>query len=105
MGRQLSVLVAYASSDVSTWGVAESIAAPLRQPGAWVGLRPGVATRAYRVFFGPLDLNKLGTTERSVTKMPSRALLSEDDLSDQPDVHTWATEITQALEPARAVPP
>jgi hypothetical protein len=68
-----------------------------------VDLRPVVASRDHRVFLSPLDLNKLGRTERSVTKMPSWALLSEDDFSDQSDVHTWATGITQALEPARAV--
>lgn len=67
-------------------------------------LRPVVAPRDHRVFFGALYLNKLGSTQRSATRMPSREPLPEDDFSDQPDIHTWATGITQALEAAQAAP-
>jgi menaquinone-dependent protoporphyrinogen oxidase len=69
------------------------------EPKVIVKFRSAIAPRDHRVFFGALDLSKLGIAERAVTKMPlSRDLFSEGDFRDQADIRAWATGIAQALD-------
>ncbi|HUK68597.1 MAG TPA: flavodoxin domain-containing protein [Streptosporangiaceae bacterium] len=62
-----------------------------------------IAPRGHRVFFGALDLSKLGAAERVVTKLLARQdLVSEGDFRDQVDICAWATGIAQALDATQA---
>jgi menaquinone-dependent protoporphyrinogen oxidase len=61
--------------------------------------RSAIAPRGHRVFFGALDLSKLGFAGRMVAKMPaSRELFAEGDFRDQADIRAWATGIAESLQ-------
>jgi menaquinone-dependent protoporphyrinogen oxidase len=60
--------------------------------------RAAIAPRDHRVFFGALDLGKLGFAERMLTKMPaSKELFAEGDFRDQAAIRAWATGIAEEL--------
>jgi len=61
-------------------------------------LRKAVNPRNHRVFFGALDINKLGFGYRVVFKMPAvRESLSEGDFRDWKEIEVWASAIAQEL--------
>ncbi len=65
--------------------------------------RSAIAPREHRVFFGALDLSKLGAAERVIAKLLAKQdLVSEGDFRDQVDIRTWATGIAQALDATQA---
>ena len=65
--------------------------------------RSAIAPRGHRVFFGALDLSKLGKAERMLTKIPAgKDLFVEGDFRDQAEIRAWATGIGEALDAARA---
>lgn len=66
------------------------------------GLRAAIAPRDHRVFFGALDRNTFGLTEKLISALPAgRNLLQEGDFRDWDDIDAWAASIAQAL----ATPP
>jgi menaquinone-dependent protoporphyrinogen oxidase len=58
-----------------------------------------VNARDHHVFFGALDHNKFGVTERLLWALPaSRSLFIEGDFRDWVDVETWAAGISDQLQ-------
>jgi menaquinone-dependent protoporphyrinogen oxidase len=75
----------------------------IAEPKKITEFRSAISPRDHRVFFGALDLSKLGITERSLSKMPAgRELFAEGDFRDQADIRAWATGIAQDLEAREA---
>ena len=73
------------------------------EPKVIAKFRPAIAPRGHRVFFGALDLSKLGPAERLVTKLLAwQDLVSEGNFRDQADICAWATGIAQALDATQA---
>ncbi|MGA2199646.1 MAG: flavodoxin domain-containing protein [Nitrososphaerales archaeon] len=61
-------------------------------------LREAVNPRSHHVFFGKLDINKLGLGYRVVFKMPAvREGLSEGDFRDWKEIEEWTSGIGQEL--------
>jgi menaquinone-dependent protoporphyrinogen oxidase len=61
-------------------------------------LRTTISPRDHRVFFGALDLAKLGFRDRAIRTLPAgRALLPEGDFRDWRDVDAWADSIAGEL--------
>ena len=64
-------------------------------------LREAVNPRNHKIFFGALDVNKLGLGYRAVLKLPAvRESLSEGDFRDWKEIEIWASGIAQELGPS-----
>ena len=57
-----------------------------------------IGPRGHRVFFGALDPDKLGFSERAVRKLPAaRTMLPEGDFRDWTEIDAWASGIANDL--------
>jgi menaquinone-dependent protoporphyrinogen oxidase len=68
------------------------------EPKEFAEFRASVHPRGERVFFGALDLHKLGFRDGLVAKLPAgKELLPEGDFRDWAAIDAWADEIGQEL--------
>jgi menaquinone-dependent protoporphyrinogen oxidase len=57
-----------------------------------------IGPKGHRVFFGALDPDKLGFSERAIRKLPAaRTMLPEGDFRDWTEIDTWASNIAHDL--------
>jgi menaquinone-dependent protoporphyrinogen oxidase len=57
-----------------------------------------IGPKGHRVFFGALDPDKLGFSERAIRKLPAaRTMLPEGDIRDWTEIDTWASNIAHDL--------
>jgi menaquinone-dependent protoporphyrinogen oxidase len=70
--------------------------AVVAEPTEIAEFREAIAPREHRVFFGALDVGKLGISQRLLRKLPAaRALLPEGDFRDWAEVEAWAGAIAR----------
>ena len=57
-----------------------------------------IEPKGHRVFFGALDPDKLGFSERAIRKLPAaRTMLPEGDFRDWTEIDAWASGIAHDL--------
>ena len=57
-----------------------------------------IGPKGHRVFFGALDPDKLGLSERAIRKLPAaRSMLPEGDFRDWTEIDAWASDIAHEL--------
>ena len=72
-------------------------------PKEYAEFKETIAPRGVRVFFGALDPNTLGLSERLLRRLPTgRALLPEGDFRDWAEIEAWAASIAHELAPTSA---
>jgi menaquinone-dependent protoporphyrinogen oxidase len=73
------------------------------EPKEFAEFKQTIKPRGMRVFFGALDIGKLGFADRLITKMPAaKALFPEGDFRNWKEIAAWAGSIAHELAPAMA---
>lgn len=73
------------------------------EPKEFAEFKQTIKPRGMRVFFGALDIGKLGFADRLITKMPAaKALFPEGDFRNWKEIAAWAGSIAHELAPEMA---